>query len=54
MYMDDIWAIGQHGSGFMVSMDDIWDIGQHGSGLWCIWMTYGSLVNMVVAYGVYG
>ncbi|CAI9264600.1 unnamed protein product [Lactuca saligna] len=35
-------------------MDDILVICQHGSGLWCPWMTYGSLVNMVVAYGVHG
>nr|KAJ0222440.1 hypothetical protein LSAT_V11C200054900 [Lactuca sativa] len=36
----------------MVSMDGMWVIGQHGSCLWSPWMTYGSLVNMVVAYGV--
>ncbi|CAI9263604.1 unnamed protein product [Lactuca saligna] len=33
-------------------MDDIWVIGQHGICLWFPWMIYGSLVNMVVAYGV--
>ena len=38
----------------MVSMDDIHVIGQHGSCLWCPWMTYESLANMVVAYGVHG
>ncbi|CAI9269108.1 unnamed protein product [Lactuca saligna] len=51
--MDDIQAIGQHGSFLwcMVSpMDDIWVIGQHGSCLCCPWMTYGSLVNMDYCY----
>ncbi|CAI9267831.1 unnamed protein product [Lactuca saligna] len=36
----------------MVSMDDMRVIGQHGSFLWCPWMTYGSLVKMIVAYCV--
>ncbi|CAI9285092.1 unnamed protein product [Lactuca saligna] len=36
----------------MVSMDEIRVIGQHYSRLWCPWRTYGSLVNMVVAYDV--
>ena len=45
-----VMAYGVHGR----HMDDIWAIGPHGNGLWCPWMKYGKLVNMVVDYGVHG
>ncbi|CAI9259353.1 unnamed protein product [Lactuca saligna] len=51
----DIWVIVNMvvAYGVMVSpIDDIWVTGQHGSCLWYPWMTYGSLVNMILAYGV--